>query len=137
MTEQTLLIVKPDAVEKKLIGEIIRRVENAGYEIKNIRMLTLEEQRAEAFYKIHQDKYFFKPLIDFMISGPCVPVVVEGQYAISGLREMVGATDPNEAAEGTIRKDFATNGRRNAVHASDSSESAVREIAFFFDNQSE
>jgi len=137
MIQRTLLIIKPDAVEKKLIGEIIRRIESAGYQIQNIRMLVMKKQNAVAFYQIHQGKYFFEPLIDFMISGPCVPMVVAGPNAVNNIRKIVGATDPKEAEDGTIRKDFATNGRRNAVHASDSPESAEWEIEFFFNNQAE
>jgi nucleoside-diphosphate kinase len=135
MTERTLLIIKPDAVEKRLIGEIIHRVENAGFHVVNIRMISLEKQDAEDFYNLHRGKPFFEPLIAFMISGPCVPMIIEGAGAINGIRELVGSTDPKDAAAGTIRKDFATNGRRNAVHASDSLENADKEISFFFDNR--
>jgi len=132
MPERTLLIIKPDAVARKVIGQIIHLVEDAGYTIVNIKLLTLTKEEAESFYSIHRGKPFFEPLINFMISGPCVPVVVEGTDVIQGMRTLVGATDPNDAAEGSIRKAFATDGRRNAVHASDSPESAAGEIAFFF-----
>jgi nucleoside-diphosphate kinase len=133
MTERTLLLIKPDAVEKQIIGKIIQRIEDRGYRIVNIRMIRLSRDEAETFYEIHRGKPFFRPLIDFMISGPCVPVILERSDAITGLREMIGCTDPADAAEGTLRREFAADGRRNAVHASDSQENAAREISFFFD----
>lgn len=133
MNERTLMIIKPDAVQRKLIGKIIQQVENAGYKIVNIHMVQFERHEAETFYEIHRGKEFFEPLISFMISGPCVPMVIEGENAVEGLRRLVGATNPKDAAEGTIRKLYATDGRHNAVHASDSQETALREISFFFD----
>lgn len=135
MVERTLLMIKPDAVQRNLIGEIIRRIENHGYRICDIRMLRLTRERAEAFYQEHHGKTFYEPLIEFMTSGPCVPMVLEGENAIRGLRELVGVTDPPLAAPGTIRKDFGENGRRNSVHASDGPETAKSEIAFFFDKR--
>lgn len=132
MTERTLLIIKPDAVKRKLIGRIIQRIETEGYKIISIKMVQLEKTEAEKFYKVHRGKEFFQPLVEFMISGSCLPMALEGENAIAGLRKLVGATDPNDAAQGTIRKEFATDGRHNAVHASDSPESASREIDFFF-----
>jgi nucleoside-diphosphate kinase len=135
MTERTLLIIKPDAVEKNLIGEILRRIEADGYRIADMDMLRLTREQAEAFYAIHNGKPFYEPLVEFMTSGPCVPVAVEGEGAILGMRELVGATDPAEAVPGTLRKEFGENGRRNGVHASDSPETAEWEIAFFFDKR--
>lgn len=132
--ERTLMIIKPDAVGKNLIGDIIGRVENRGYRIGNIVMKHLSKEEAEAFYSVHKGEPFYEGLIHFMTSGPCVPMVVEGEKVIPGLRSLVGPTDPAEAPEGTIRYDHAENVRRNAVHASDSQETAGKEIAFFFDH---
>jgi nucleoside-diphosphate kinase len=133
MIERTLVIIKPDAVERNLIGEILRRIEARGFRIAGMDMLRLTRKQAEAFYSVHCGKPFYEPLIEFMTSGPCVPVAVEGERAVLGLRELVGATNPAEAAAGTIRREFGENGRRNGVHASDSPETAEKEIAFFFD----
>jgi len=119
-------------VKKRLVGEILRRVEARGFRIASLCMTELSRDRAESFYAEHRGKSFYGPLIDFMTEAPCIPVVLEGENAVSGLRGLVGATDPTAAAPGTIRKDFAENGRRNAVHASDSRQTAEREIAFFF-----
>ena len=132
MLERTLLNIKPDAVERNLIGEIIRRVEANGYRIVALDKVQLERNEAEAFYSVHKDKPFFSSLIDYICSAPCVPLVVEGENVIPGLRELIGATNPAEAAEGTIRKEFAVDGRKNSVHASDSAKEAEREIGFFF-----
>jgi len=132
MIERTLLNIKPDAVEKNLIGEIIQRVEKKGYRIVAIDKLRLTRQEAEAFYEVHRGKPFFNELVDFMSSGPCVPMVVEGENVIEGIRQLIGATDPSKAAKGTIRKDFAESITRNIVHASDGPETAKEEISFFF-----
>ena len=132
MTERTLLLIKPDSVKKRLVGEILRRVEAGGFQIVAIRLEALTRDRAETFYAEHRGKPFYGPLIDFMTEAPCIPVVLERENAVPGLRGLVGATDPSDAAPGTIRRDFAENGRRNAVHASDSPETAEQEIAFFF-----
>jgi len=132
MIERTLLNIKPDAVEKNLIGEIIQRVEKKGYRIVAIDRLRLTRQEAEAFYEVHRGKPFFNELVDFMSSGPCVPMVVEGENVIEGIRQLIGATDPSKAAKGTIRKDFAESITRNIVHASDGPETAKGEIGFFF-----
>jgi nucleoside-diphosphate kinase len=137
MLERTLLIIKPDAVQRNLIGEIIRRIESNGYRIADMKMLRLTRAQAEAFYREHMGKPFYEPLIDFMIEAPCIPIVLEGNHVVSGLRKLIGATDPARAAEGTIRKEFAENGRRNCVHASDSVHKAETEIAFFFDQKHE
>ena len=135
MLERTLLNIKPDAVERNLIGEILRRVEAKGYRIVAIRKLWLTRGEAEAFYEIHKGKPFFDELVDFMSSGPCVPVAVEGENVIDGIRELIGATDPSKAAEGTIRKDFAQSITKNSVHASDGPETAKQEIGFFFERR--
>lgn len=132
MVERTLLNIKPDAVERNLIGEIIRRVEKRGYRIVAIDKLRLTRKEAEAFYEIHQGKPFFDELVDFISSGPCIPMVVEGENVIEGIRELIGATDPAKAADGTIRKDFAESITKNSVHASDARETAEVEIGFFF-----
>ena len=130
--ERTLLIVKPDAVARNVIGEIIRRLEAKHFRIAELKMLCLTRDRAAEFYAVHRHRPFYDALIDFMTSGPCVPMVLERDNAVSFLRETIGNTDPAEAAEGTIRKDFATDIQNNAVHASDSRENADREVAFFF-----
>jgi nucleoside-diphosphate kinase len=135
MTERTLLNIKPDAVERNLIGEIIRRVEAKGYRIVAIDKLWLTKQEAEAFYEVHRGKPFFDELTDYMSSGPCVPMVVEGKNVIAGVRELIGATDPAKADEGTVRRDFAESMTRNSVHASDGPETAKEEIGFFFERR--
>ena len=132
MLERTLLNIKPDAVERNLIGEIIRRVEQKGYRIVAIDKLKLSREEVEAFYEIHKGKPFFNELVDFISSGPCVPMIVEGKNVIEGIRELIGATNPAQAAEGTVRKDFAKSITQNSVHASDAPETAKDEIAFFF-----
>lgn len=130
--ERTLLIVKPDAVARNVIGEIIRRLEARNFRIADLKMLRLTRDQAAEFYAVHRHRPFYDALLEFMTSGPCVPMVLERENAVSFLRETIGNTDPTEAAEGTIRKDFATDIQNNAVHASDSLENAAREVAFFF-----
>jgi len=130
--ERTLSIVKPDAVAKNVIGEIYSRFERGGMTIVAAKMLHLTPARAEGFYAEHRGKPFFAPLIEFMTSGPIMVQVLEGTGAIARNRELMGATDPQQAAQGTIRRDFARDIDANAVHGSDSSESAKREIAYFF-----
>lgn len=132
MLERTLLNIKPDAVKRNLIGEIIRRVEKRGYRIVAIDKHLLTRKEAEAFYEIHKEKPFFDELVDFISSGPCVPMVVEGENVIEGIRELIGATDPSKAAEGTIRREFAESITKNSVHASDGPDTAKEEIGFFF-----
>jgi nucleoside-diphosphate kinase len=134
MIERTLVNIKPDAVEKRLTGEIIRRIEAAGYRITALRMIRLTAERAGEFYAEHAGRPYWERLIGLMTSGPCVPMTVEGEDVIRGVRDLIGNTDPARAAEGTIRRDFGTNVTVNCVHASDGSASAVREIAFFFDH---
>ncbi len=130
--ERTLSIVKPDGVTKNLIGEVLGRFENKGLKIIALKMVKLSKAEAEGFYAVHKGKPFFRSLTEFMSSGPCVPMVIEGKNAISRVREIMGATDPAKAAKGTTRKDFALNIERNIVHGSDSPESASFEIRYFF-----
>ncbi|GIW48229.1 MAG: nucleoside diphosphate kinase [Deltaproteobacteria bacterium] len=130
--ERTLSIVKPDGVSKNLIGEVIKRFEQNGLRVVALKMVKLSRPQAEGFYAVHRDKPFFQSLTDFMSSGPCVVMVLEGKDAISKVREIMGATDPKKAETGTIRRDFAQNIERNIVHGSDSKESASFEISYFF-----
>ncbi len=130
--ERTLSIVKPDAVGKNVIGEIYTRFEQAGLRIVAAKMLRLSEDVAGGFYAEHRERPFFGDLVSFMTSGPVVVQVLEGESAITKNRELMGATNPKEAAPGTIRADFAQSIDANAVHGSDSAESAAREIAYFF-----
>ncbi len=131
--ERTLSIIKPDAVAKNVIGEIISRFENGGLRVVAAKMLQLSNERAGGFYAEHEGKPFFEPLMEFMTSGPVVVQVLEGDNAIARNRELMGATNPKEADAGTIRADFAESIDANAVHGSDSPASAEREIAYFFD----
>jgi nucleoside-diphosphate kinase len=130
--EQTLSIIKPDAVAKNAIGQILARFEQAGLRIVAARMMSLSRRQAEGFYAVHKGRPFFKDLVDFMTSGPVVVQVLEGEDAIQKNRELMGATDPRKAAQGTIRADFAQSIDANAVHGSDSPQTAVSEIAYFF-----
>ena len=130
--ERTLSIVKPDAVAKNVIGEIYSRFEKAGLRIVAAKMLQLTKEQAGGFYDVHKERPFFKDLVEFMTSGPVMVQVLEGEGAIAKNREVMGATNPKEAAPGTIRADFAVSIDENAVHGSDAPETAVREIAFFF-----
>ena len=130
--ERTLSIIKPDAVAKNVIGEIYSRFENAGFKIVAAKMLHLDEIMAGGFYAVHQDRPFFKDLISFMTSGPVMIQVLEGENSVAKHREIMGATNPQEAASGTIRADFAESLDENAVHGSDSIENAAIEIAYFF-----
>ena len=130
--ERTFSIIKPDAVERNLIGEIYNRIEKAGLQIIAAKMVRLTEEQASGFYAEHEGKPFFPSLKEFMTSGPIMVQVLEGESAISRYRELMGKTNPEEAACGTIRADYALNIRLNSVHGSDSSESAAREIEFFF-----
>lgn len=130
--ERTLSIVKPDAVSKNVIGDIFSRFEKAGLRIVALKMLQLSREQAEGFYAEHRARPFFPALVDFMTSGPVTALVLEGEGAVAKNRELMGATNPKEAAKGTIRADFADSIDANAVHGSDSVESAKREIAYFF-----
>ncbi|MDE2803540.1 MAG: nucleoside-diphosphate kinase [Gemmatimonadota bacterium] len=129
---QTLAIIKPDATGGGNAGKIIAHLEAAGFEIKALRMLTLTEAQARAFYEVHRERPFYESLVGFMTSGPCIPMVLEAESAIFRYRDAIGATDPAEAAPGTVRRLYAESKERNAVHGSDSVENARREIAFFF-----
>lgn len=131
--ERTLSIVKPDAVAKNVIGEIVARFEKSGLKIVAQKMLHLDAAKAGGFYAEHEGRPFYEPLVAFMTSGPVVVQVLEGENAIAANRELMGATNPKEAAPGTIRADFAEAIDANAVHGSDSATSAEREIAYFFD----
>src|SRR6186997_987533 len=132
--EQTLSIIKPDAVKKNVIGKIISRFEGAGLRVVAARMAHLSRKEAEGFYAVHRERPFFKDLVEFMISGPVLIQVLEGENAITKNRELMGATDPKKAAKGTIRADFADSIDANAVHGSDAPETAKTEVAFFFKN---
>ncbi|CAE10994.1 nucleoside-diphosphate kinase [Wolinella succinogenes] len=130
--EQTLSIIKPDAVAKNVVGKIIDRFESNGLKVAAAKRLQLSRADAEQFYAVHKERPFFKDLVDFMVSGPVVAMVLEGENAVLKNRDLMGATDPKKAAPGTIRADFADSIDANAVHGSDSLENAKIEIAFFF-----
>ena len=131
--ERTLSIIKPDAVAKNVIGEIYRRFEQAGLKIVAARMLHLSREQAEAFYAVHKERPFYKDLVSFMTSGPVMVQVLEGENAVLHHRDVMGATNPANAAPGTIRADFADSVEENAVHGSDAADTARQEIAFFFE----
>jgi nucleoside-diphosphate kinase len=131
-TERTLSIIKPDGVEKGIIGKIISRFESNGLKPIAIRLAHLSRREAEGFYAVHKARPFFNDLVSFMTSGPVVLMVLEGENAVAKNREIMGATDPKKAAEGTIRKDFATDIEKNTVHGSDSTENARTEVSYFF-----
>lgn len=133
--ERTFSIIKPDAIAKDIIGKIYSRFEKAGLQVIAARMLHLTKEQAEGFYEIHKDRPFFNDLVAFMTSGPVMVQVLEGDNAIALNRELMGATDPQEAAEGTIRADFARSIDENAVHGSDGPDTAKVEIAYFFPDQ--
>jgi len=128
----TLAILKPDAVGSKKAGKILAHLESAGFEVRALKLLRLSKDQAGAFYAVHRERGFYAELVEFMTSGPVIPMVLEAKDAVTKLRATIGATDPAEAAPGTVRKLFAESKGRNAIHASDSDENALREIAFFF-----
>lgn len=130
--ERTLSIIKPDAVKKNAIGQILARFEAAGLRVIAARMMHLSTREAEGFYAVHRERPFFRDLVSFMISGPVLVQVLEGESAISRNRELMGATDPKKAAKGTIRADFADSIDANAVHGSDGADTAKAEVAYFF-----
>ena len=130
--ESTLAIIKPDAFGGGLVGEILAALEAEDFRLRGARVVHLSRAQAEAFYDVHRGKPFFTSLVAFMTSGPCMPLALEAGDAVSRLREVIGATDPSEAAEGTIRARYAESVERNAIHASDSPENARKELAFFF-----
>jgi nucleoside-diphosphate kinase len=128
----TLAIIKPDAVATGRLGAILAHIEREGFRIRAARLTRLSRAQAEAFYEVHRGRPFYEELVGFMSSGPCVPLALERDDAVAAFRSVIGATDPAEAAEGTIRRLFAESKGRNAVHGSDSDENAAREIGFFF-----
>jgi nucleoside-diphosphate kinase len=128
----TLAIIKPDAVQASKTGKILGLLEAQGFRLRAARLTRLTTPAAEAFYAVHRERPFFRSLVTFMTSGPCLPLVLERDEAVSRLREVIGATDPAEAKPGTVRQLFAESKERNAIHASDSPENAAREVAFFF-----
>ena len=129
---QTLAIIKPDAVANRKVGLVIAHLEREGYRIRAARLVRLSRAEAEAFYEVHRGRPFYEELVSFMSSGPCLPIALEKPDAVAAFRATIGATDPAEAAPGTIRKLYAESKGRNVVHGSDSDENAAREIAFFF-----
>ena len=132
--ERTLSIIKPDGVAQGLIGEVTQRLENAGLKIVAMKMIHLTKKMAEGFYAVHRGKPFYDSLTDFMSSGPCVVMILEGVGAIAKYRELMGATNPKQAAPGTIRREFASSIERNIVHGSDAPETAAFEMAYFFND---
>jgi len=132
MGNKTFAIIKPDAVKNEFTGKIYDRIQRAGFNILAAKLLKMTTEQADGFYNIHKDKPFFNELIDFMTSGPCMVLALEKENAVLAWRETIGATNPEDALENTIRKDFATSVQENAVHGSDSDENAEKEIAFFF-----
>lgn len=134
MKERTLSIVKPDGVAKNLIGEVIRRIESKDLKLIAAKMILMSKKQAAGFYAVHEGKPFFDSVTNFMSSGPCMVMVLEGENAISSYRELMGATNKDDAAEGTIRRDYATDIEKNVVHGSDSTETAAFEIGYFFNS---
>ncbi|NOX37819.1 MAG: nucleoside-diphosphate kinase [Calditrichaeota bacterium] len=135
MVERTLTLIKPECVAEKHIGDVISRIEKAGFRIKAIKMLQLSRREAEKFYEVHRERPFYGELTEYMSSGPIVAMVLEKENCIADFRNFIGATNPKEAAEGTIRKEFGKDIQMNCVHASDSPENAVREIYFYFSDR--
>jgi len=132
MVEQTLIVLKPDSVKQNLVGEILRRFEEKGFAIKKLKMLMMDKSEAEKFYSVHKEKPFFNELVSFITSGPIVAAVIEGSDAVNKVRAVIGATKPSEAAPGTVRRDFGTSVTENAIHASDSIESFIKESKIIF-----
>jgi len=132
MAEQTLIVLKPDSVKRNLVGEILRRFEEKGFVIKKLKMFTISRSEAEQFYSIHREKSFFNELVTFITSGQIVAAVIEGSDAVNKVRAIIGATKPSEAAPGTVRRDFGTSLTQNAIHASDSVESFIKESKVIF-----
>ena len=135
MVERTLAILKPDCVRKHLTGEVIARIEKAGFIILGMKKVRLTKEAASGFYAVHQGRLFYDGLVEFMSSGPCVPIALEKENAVADYRKLIGATDPKDAEPGTIRKLYADNKGENIVHGSDSPENGNIEIAFFFSSQ--
>ncbi|MFA6118456.1 MAG: nucleoside-diphosphate kinase [Parachlamydiales bacterium] len=133
--QQTLSIIKPDAIEKNVIGKILERFEKNNLKIIAAKMVHLSKEKAQDFYLVHKSKPFYNDLVKFMISGPVLVFVLYGQDAVTKTRQIMGATDPSKAEKGTVRKDFAASVEKNAIHGSDSEENAKKEIAFFFEGK--
>ncbi|MFC1839144.1 nucleoside-diphosphate kinase [Thermodesulfobacteriota bacterium] len=134
MRERTLSIIKPDGIAKNLIGEVIRRIEARNLQVIAAKMIAMTKEQAKGFYAVHEGKPFFESVTDFMSSGPCMVMVLEGESAISEYRELMGATNKDEAKDGTIRRDYASDIEKNIVHGSDSTETAEFEINYFFND---
>jgi nucleoside-diphosphate kinase len=132
--ERTLTIIKPDAVQRHLAGKILARLEAEGFVVLGLKMVYLSKRDAERFYQVHRERPFFDSLTSYMASGPAIPILLQRESAIQKLREIMGATDPAQAAEGTIRKTWGLNVEQNAIHGSDAPETAASEIAFFFNH---
>lgn len=132
MVERTLAILKPDCVRKNLQGEVVSRIQKAGFRLLGLKQIRLSKKAAGAFYAVHKGRPFYDGLVEFMSSGPCVPIALEKENAVADFRTLIGATDPKEAAEGTIRKLFADNKGENIVHGSDSVENGRIEVSFFY-----
>lgn len=132
MNNRTLAILKPDSVQKNYVGPIITKITEAGFKIVALKTVKLTVDAAKGFYEVHKERPFFNELVDYMTSGPCIPIVLEKDNAVEDFRKLIGATDPAKAEEGTIRKLYATSIQENAVHGSDSDENAAKEIAHFF-----
>jgi nucleoside-diphosphate kinase len=135
LSNRTLAIIKPDAVNENHVGEIISMICNAGFKVIALKMIKLSTDAAKAFYEIHKEKAFYGELVEYMTSGPCVPIALEKVNAVEDYRKLIGATNPANAAEGTVRKLYAKSVQFNAVHGSDSDENAAKEIAFFFSSK--
>ncbi len=136
MSERTLAIIKPDAVKNNVVGEIIATITKAGFKVLAFQKMKLTPEQAGAFYEVHKDRPFYGELVSFMCSGPIVPIALEKENAVADFRTLIGATDPAEATEGTIRKMFATSKGENAIHGSDSADNAKQEISFFYTESS-
>jgi len=132
LSNKTLAILKPDCVRKNLIGKVIAQIQEAGFKVSAMKMVHLTEDSAKGFYEVHKERPFFNDLIEYMTSGPCVPIALEKENAVEDYRKLIGATDPTKAAEGTIRKLYAESIQENIVHGSDSDENAAKEISHFF-----
>ncbi|MFQ5969675.1 MAG: nucleoside-diphosphate kinase [Nitrososphaerales archaeon] len=132
MVEQTLIVLKPDSVKQNLVGEILRRFEEKSFVIMKLKMFTMSRSEAEQFYSIHREKPFFNELVNFITSGPIVAAIIEGSDAVNKVRAIIGATKPSEAAPGTVRRNFGTSLTQNAIHASDSVESFIKESKVIF-----
>lgn len=132
MSNRTLAILKPDCVEKNLIGKVVNHIQEAGFKILGMKMVHLTKDSAGGFYEVHKERPFFNDLLTYMTSGPCVPIALEKENAVEDFRKLIGATNPENAEEGTIRKLYAESIERNIVHGSDSDENAAKEISHFF-----